>query len=123
MFGQLGSILFERLKEPVSFSQEKSWAWEEHQIAGEKSKLQHTGIPLDTITLEVRFHVSFCTPEEEYQKLIEEANKLEPLPFITGEGDIIGKFVITNISREIKRTGIDGELVAVECEIKLKEYN
>jgi len=123
MFGQLGSILFERLREPVSFSQNKKWDWEEHQIAGEKSKVQYTGKPLDDITLGIRFHVSFCTPEDEYEKLRKEADKLEPLPFFTGEGRVIGKFIITGISHEIRRTGKNGELIMIECEIKLKEYN
>ncbi len=90
MMGQLGDIIFEILKEPLSMTGSKRWTYAEHPIIWEETKLQYTGHEPKEYDLKMRFHASFCDVEEELKSLEEQAQKrgddgyLEPLPFILG---------------------------------------
>lgn len=127
MFGQLGDIVFEMLKEPVSMNIDKKYTYAEHQVIRGKTKLQFTGHEPYDLSIKVRFHASFCEVEEESKRLAQMAFKrdsdgyLAPLPFMVGE-DIIGEFVITDINREYVKTFPDGRLIELVCDIKLKEF-
>lgn len=109
MLAQLGDILFELLKEPIAWSGEKSWRYAEHPIIWGETKLQYTGHEPRAFDLSLRFHASFCDPEVELKRLEDQAWKRgadgfrEPLTFILGTGEVLGRYVITKVGREYVR--------------------
>jgi phage protein U len=106
MLAQLGDIVFELLKEPLKWDGEKAWRYAEHPIIWGETKLQYTGHEPRAFNLSIRFHASFCDPEMELQRLEAQAWKRGtdgfrmPLAFILGSGEVLGKYVITEIGRE-----------------------
>ena len=124
MWAQLGTVRFELLETPESVRQRDKWDYVEHKVLDEKSHLQKMGKSLQELTLKIKLSTSFGTdPKEMLSIIYENAKKEEPLPFILGDGTIIGKYVIEEITKEWKRTDNKGKLLSVELEIKLKEWN
>ena len=124
MWAQLGTVRFELLETPESVRQRDKWDYVEHKVLDEKSHLQKMGKSLQELTLKIKLSTSFGTdPKEMLSSIYENAKKEEPLPFILGDGTIIGKYVIEEITKEWKRTDNKGRLLSVELEIKLKEWN
>jgi phage protein U len=124
MWAQLGTIRFELLETPESVRQRDKWDYVEHKVLDEKSHLQKMGKSLQELTLKIKLSTSFGTdPKEMLSIIYENAKKEEPLPFILGDGTIVGKYVIEEITKEWKRTDNKGRLLSVELEIKLKEWN
>ena len=124
MWAQLGTVRFELLETPESVRQRDKWDYVEHKVLDEKSHLQKMGKSLQELTLKIKLSTSFGTDPQKLLSIIyENAEKEEPLPFILGDGTIIGKYVIEEITKEWKRTDNKGKLLSVELEIKLKEWN
>jgi phage protein U len=128
MMGQLGPIIFERLKEPHALSGSKKWTYAEHPIIREETKLQYTGHEPREYELKIRFHASFCDPRVELKRLeaaalTEGADEFwEPLPFILDNGDVLGRYVIQEVARDYVKLFPDGELLQVDCSVKLREF-
>ena len=82
------------------------------------------GKSLQELTLKIKLSTAFGTdPQKLLSAIYKNAEKEEPLPFILGDGTIVGKFVIEEIAKEWKRTDNKGRLLSVELEVKLKEWN
>lgn len=129
MIAQLGDIVFEMLKEPLSMSGSKKWTYAEHPIIWEETKLQYTGHEPKEYSLKIRFHASFCDVEESLRELEGQAQRsgadgyLEPLPFILGSGEVIGEFVIQELSKEyVKFFPLDGRMLEVIADVKMREF-
>ena len=124
MWAQLGSIRFELLETPEGVRQRDKWDYVEHKVLDEKSHLQRMGKSLQELTLRIRLSTTFGTdPQKLLSAIYENAESEEPLPFILGNGSLVGKFVIEEVTKEWKRTDNRGRLLDVELEIKLKEWN
>ena len=124
MWAQLGKIVFELLETPEALTQRDKWDYVEHKVLDEKSHLQKMGKSLQELTLKIKLSTAFGTdPEKMLSTIYKNAEKDEPLSFILGDGTVIGKYVIEEITKEWKRTDNKGRLLAVELEIKLKEWN
>lgn len=128
MMGQLGSIVFERLKEPHTLSGSKKWTYADHPIIREETKLQYTGHEPREYQFQIRFHASFCDPKVELARL-EAAALTEggdglwvPLPFILDSGDVLGKFVILEVKREYVKLFPDGRVLEVIATVSLREF-
>ena len=122
MFAVLGEIEFDLLKgfDSLSVSQKTDYA--EHKVITGKPKLQLTGDALDEIDIRLRFHCGFCDPTAEKKKLDDVRLKHEALPFVLGNGTYKGNYVITDISQVVEKTFGDGTIMAIELDIKLKEW-
>ena len=124
MWAQLGSIRFELLETPEGVRQRDKWDYVEHKVLDEKSHLQKMGKSLQELTLRIRLSTAFGTdPQKLLSAIYENAESEEPLLFILGNGSLVGKFVIEEVTKEWKRTDNKGRLLDVELEIKLKEWN
>ena len=124
MWAQLGKIVFELLETPEALTQRDKWDYVEHKVLDEKSHLQKMGKSLQELTLKIKLSTAFGTdPEKMLSAIYENAEKDKPLSFILGDGTVIGKYVIEEITKEWERTDNQGRLLAVELEIKLKEWN
>jgi len=128
MMGQLGSILFERLKEPLDLTGSKKWTYAEHPIIREETKLQYTGHEPRDYQFRIRFHAQFCDPKRELARLeaaalTEDSNGYwVPLPFILDSGDVLGKYVITEVKRDYQKLFPDGRILEVVATVTLREF-
>ncbi len=62
-------------------------------------------------------------PEDEILKIRTEAKLGRPLKFIKGNGEYLGAFVITQIQKTTEQTSPEGDLIAIQVELQLKEYS
>lgn len=87
---------------------------------GQKPLLQFTGYALDTFSLDMLFHVNFCEPQDEIDKLIALKDSRSAGGLVLDNGRHAGWFVLTNLSVVATQTTPDGALVqaAVKCELK-----
>lgn len=135
MIGQLGDIIFEILKEPLSMSGGRSYSYAEHPVVASKgndnysgfTKLQYTGYEPAKYDLKLRFHASFCNPEEEIKDLYAHAQKRDndglrvSLPFFIGE-IVAGDYVIVDIKEEYQKFFPDGMLIEAIVDVSVREY-
>ena len=77
---------------------------------------------LEEFTIKLNLHSSFCVPEEEILKIRTEAKLGKPLKFIKGNGEYVGAFVISQIQKTTEQTSPEGDLIAIQVELQLKEY-
>jgi len=122
MFAQLGNIQFNLITyfNGIEDSQKHNYAV--HQTIESKPKLQYIGDELDEMTIKLNFHSSFCIPETEIKKLKTLAKTHEEQPFILGNGKYLGRYVIEEITSTTQQTDKAGNIIAVEAEIRLKEW-
>ena len=124
MWGSLGNIVFETVKTPdkESFKRKKKYNYAEINTY-QKPKLQYIGDALEEIEFEIKLvKTEDLDPEEELEKIYQEAEKGEPLTLSIGS-HIKGDFVITSVEETLKATDRKGNLAVVYLKLKLKEYN
>jgi phage protein U len=122
MFAQLGTIQF-NLITYFSFIEElKKKGYSELRRLQNKPRLQKKGDDLDRITIQLKFHNSFCDPAYEFNRLKEAADKDEALPFVYGNGVYQGNYIIEQIKSNTKQTDSRGGIIAIEVELQLVEY-
>ena len=80
------------------------------------------GENLQEFTIKLNLHSSFCVPEDEILKIRTEAQLGKPLKFIKGNGEYVGAFVISQIQKTTEQTSPEGDLIAIQVELQLKEY-
>ena len=85
------------------------------------SSLQFLGDELVELEVKVGFHRDFCDPLAEYQKLKDLAKEGLPKKLIVAE-QVLGDFVIEEISAEVKQVDMWGKPVAIYCTVKFIEY-
>lgn len=122
MYAQLGDIKFELITYWRGLNSSWKTQYVEHAVIEGKPKLQWIGDNLEELNIRLNFHTDFCVPKEELQRLKEAMLKHEALDFVFGNGEYKGKFVIEEISSEVIQTFQDAEIIAIEAEVKLKEW-
>ena len=122
MFAQLGNIQFNLITYFNGIEETQKHNYVEHQTIESKPKLQFMGDDLDTLTIRLNFHSSFCVPETEIKKIKDAAKFHEEMPFILGNGKYLGKYVIEEITSTTQQTDKSGNLISIEAEIRLKEW-
>ncbi len=122
MFAQLGNIQFNLITYFNFIEEVKKKGYSELKRLQGKPKLQKKGDELDRLTLQLKFHKSFCEPETEFNKIKEAMNSDEALPFVYGNGVYQGNYVIEQIKSSTKQTDSTGGIIAIESEIQLFEY-
>lgn len=122
MYAQLGEIQFDGLIGFDSLDQASSANFAEHAVIQGKPRLQKVGDNLDEVKASFSLHSRFCVPEDEIAKLRTAMNDGEVLPFVTGAGDVIGSFVITDLAVKPDQTDKDGKYISVSVDVTLKEF-
>ena len=118
----LGDIGFAKLVSPTGFDAKLAISYAEHQVIEGKPLLQYTGDGLGEINISFLFHADFCKPQSVWDALIALATSHKAFPLSQGNGLLLGKFVIADISRTTTYAAEDGTLYAFECKLSLKEY-
>ena len=122
MFAQLGDIQFDLITYFDGINDTITYNYAEHERINNKTLLQFLGENLQEFTIKLNLHSSFCVPEEEILKIRTEAKLGKPLKFIKGNGEYVGAFVISQIQKTTEQTSPDGDLIAIQVELQLKEY-
>ena len=122
MFAQLGDIQFDLITYFDGINDTITYNYAEHERINNKTLLQFLGENLQEFTIKLNLHSSFCVPEEEILKIRTEAKLGKPLKFIKGNGEYVGAFVISQIQKATQQTSPEGDLIAIQVELQLKEY-
>lgn len=121
MFAKLGDIEFDLINCFSELGETNTYKFVQHERIDNKPRLQFLGSGLQEENIKLNFHSSFCTPEEELQNLKDVAKNATPLKFIKGNGEYVGIFVITEISSSTQQTTKEGDLIAIQVDLKLQE--
>ncbi|MDD3466029.1 MAG: phage tail protein [Campylobacterales bacterium] len=122
MFCVLGDIEFKLITYFESLDSQKAYTFAKHSVIEGKPSLQFIGDELDGVNIKLNFHIDFCNPKEEYDKLEAAASKHEPLPFVFGNGIYKGNYVIESLSKGLIMTHGDGTEIGIDATMKLTEY-
>ena len=123
MFAQLGDIKFELITYFNGLNETVSYNFVQHDRIENKPVLQFLGKNLQDEEIRLNFHKTFCVPEDELKKLKSVADKASPLKFIKGNGEYVGVFVIEEIRQATEQASPEGDLVSVQVDVRLKEFN
>ena len=122
MYAQLGDIKFEGLLGPNKVEDTFATDYAEHPLVENKPRLEAIGEKLQEMTLGMKLHRIFCTPELEFDKLNNYRINHTVLPLLWGTGDIEGDFVIISINRKFIAQADDGAAIEMDLDVMLKEF-
>lgn len=122
LYAVLGTIEFQVLPGPTGL--EPKWAtdYAEQPRTEGKPVLQWIGDKLDEYGLKFRFHHAYCDPESEVKRLRQALSAHTALPFVLGNGDYKGMFVIVEIGGTVQHAAPDGTVRLIEVTVALREY-
>ncbi|EHS1279508.1 TPA: phage tail protein [Escherichia coli] len=85
-------------------TREASWNWSEQERIGRQSLLQYTGKPGRTVRIEGESHAFFGkTGTDAVNTLYDIADMAEPQLLVSGEGDVLGWWVVQDFSDSTDR--------------------
>jgi phage protein U len=82
---------------------EASWRWSEQERIGQQDLLQYTGKAARTVRLEGEAHAFFRRGVDSVNDLFELGEQQQPLQLVSGAGDVLGWWVITDFSDTTNR--------------------
>jgi len=98
------------------------WSYAEHKRAGGPARLQATGRELTTGTLKIKLHHGKDAVQATIDDLKAAADSGEAQTLQRGDGRIVGTFVVTGLSEKHRSTFPDGQPIAVELNLELREW-
>lgn len=122
MFAILGDIEFTVAGGISAMEHGGTADWAEHSRIQGKPLLEWTGEGLDTCTISIELHPLLGDPEARLRALHQAKAQHEPLPFVMGNGDYLGAYVITDINTTLRRSTALGQTTAGVAQLSLKEY-
>ena len=121
MFAQLGDHIFQGLKTPVSTSEADAVKYGQIPRVNDKDAIQPTGAELRELSLTITYSSEFCDPQAEIYALKASMHAFEVLPYITGDGRIVGKFVISSLDIANQQCAADGWVELATVTVNLLE--
>lgn len=121
-FALLGNIAFDLLNAPSALDERRTATFAEHAVLAGKPRLQAMGDDLTEITLQLRLHHQLAPVESRYQALVTAKEKLEPLALVLGFSQFKGHFVITEIGSQVLFSDAEGNPLAREVSVTLREF-
>ena len=121
MFAQLGPHIFEGIKSPSTLSDSRSVRYGRISMIAGKDALQYTGEESKELSLSINLDIAFCDVEAEIDALQDSMTSAEVLPFVMGNGRIVGNYVITDIDITTQRSDAIGRREAAVVSISLLE--
>ncbi len=126
MIGSFGTAIFEVSRSKVftfdDFKKIKKADYAQHKIINKKPTLEHTGSALDQISFKIHLNVFIgISPKDELKKLSNIIESGDEQKLILG-GEIIGRFVLTQMSEEHRKIDNKGRLLIADATLKLLEY-
>ncbi|HCN6453366.1 TPA: phage tail protein [Escherichia coli] len=104
-------------------TREAGWTWSEQARIGQQSLLQYTGKNGRTVRLEGESHAFLGkSGTEAVNTLYDLANKAEPQLLVSGEGDVLGLWVVERFSDSTDRFLPGGGHRNKKWSLELKHY-
>lgn len=128
IIGSFGKLIFEVSEKKTqtfnNFTRTISPRYVEHNIIGQKPKLEFVGAGADPISFDVKFRAELgINPEKQVEELREYANTGRKDLFIRGNSPISSNYwVIDKMKEEHKRVDNLGNVLEIHVSIDLKEY-
>ena len=122
MYAQLGDIIFQAMFGPDQYDDTEEMEFAQIPLINRKPRLQPIGEKLQEINIGISLSTAFCTPEVELQKIRDKKSNVEVLPFIWGNGDVEGDFVIRAIKKTVNSLSPDGNFRLIYLQLTLVEY-
>jgi phage protein U len=122
MYALLGDIAFDLITYFDGFDLQSGADYAEHALIEGKPRLQFTADKLDEIRIALTFHVHYCDPQAELDKLKKALTAHQAMALVFGNGDYKGWFILTDVQTSSKQTDKTGTLIAVDANITLREY-
>lgn len=122
MYAVLGDIEFDLISYFDGLEQRAGSDYAEHGRIGGKPVLQFVGDRLDEIRIDLVLHAAYCLPDAELQRLHAARQQHQALALVLGNGDHKGLFVITDLSSSGRQSDSQGNLLAVEAQLSLREF-
>ena len=122
MFAQLGNIVFSLGNIIEGMDGTRASEFAEHRVIEGKPRLQWVGDGLETLTLDINLHRAFCIPETEIKRLEDARAAHEAMALVFGNGEYIGMYVITELSRRLCQADGQGNLISANARMSLKEW-
>ena len=120
-FALLGDIEFEIEDAPRALEYKESSLYSQHDVIEGKSTLQYAGESLQTLTLNFRFHASWCNPDAQLARLQGARRRREPLPLVLGSGVFRGNYLLEDITVGLQWADSFGKVIDMLCQAKLIE--
>lgn len=122
MYAQLGNIRFEGLRGFTAQARDREALFAELPLLDGKPRLQRTGSGLDAIRVEMLLRREFTDPVADLVEIDELREKGEVLPLLTGDGTLLGEFVITRLTDTVNETDTSGVPISISVSLELKEF-
>ncbi|HDR1428750.1 phage tail protein [Pasteurella multocida] len=121
-FALLGNIAFDLLNAPSAFDERRAATYAEHAVLSGKPRLQAMGLELTEITLQLKLHHQLAPVDERYQALITAKETQEALALVLGWSQFKGHFVIAALESQTLFCDEQGNALAREVSITLREF-
>jgi phage protein U len=122
MFAVLGEIVFAVLSSPNTIESARRWDYVEHRVVENRPRLQWLGDGLETLAVEMMFHISFADPVAQLAALNAAASDHAARALVFGNGDHRGYFVVTAVNTTSTQTSATGDPIAIALRVELKEW-
>jgi phage protein U len=122
MYANLGGITFEGLKGFSTFTDSRATVYAEIGMVNRKPRLQRTGEALQEISFDILLHADFSNVEEDIQQFEDIREAGNSVSLVLGNGAVLGDFLLTAITKNIKKTDPLGNIIYLTASITLKEY-
>jgi phage protein U len=120
---QLGSIVYSGATAPSSLDIGGSASYAEHALLVGKPMIQRVGSGLDSLTMSLRLHQGHTIPEDRIAELETAMQSGEVMPLLTGAGDVLGEFVVTDVTKTMLALAPDGSIIECTVSVTLLEYS
>lgn len=121
MYAKLGDHELEGFLAPSSQSQSEAMKYGSIPLVNEADAIQLTGRNPAEISVTLHIADYFCDPQEVIDGLRASARIGEVLPFIYGNGNFAGNFVINSIDIKPEHMGADGTIQSATISLSLLE--
>lgn len=117
----LGSMTFQGVSGFTAFTSSREANYVQHALVQDRPRLQRVGTNLETISVAVRLHRSFCVPEQVIAQLETSMEERQAEPLTRGDGVYFGRFVVKSYEVNVIQTFSNGSYMMCEVGIELLE--
>lgn len=122
IFATLDDIELEVTRWPDAMDTRYRAAYATQDLIGTKAVLQHTGFAPDEVDMTATLHANWCNPATELARLKTAMDARQAMALVLGSGEYRGVFVITHLDVATRQTDGGGAALALEVNLKLKEF-
>lgn len=121
-YALLGHIAFDLLNAPTALDEKHSATYAQHDVLSGRPRLQAIGNELTELSLNLSLHYMLGSVDGRYQELILAKENQQALALVIGFNQFKGYFVIADITSQAHYTDANGNTLAREVSLTLREF-